>query len=160
MNNLKMSVVIVMLVFSSFLFGAEFKESKQYTYENAWYIVYTDGEKQNVSWPLVAGGSTEKIPNTECMVGRIEHKIYSEKEDVFIRNVICFEGKKEIEQDKFKCEFDLSYKNEDGEKDETRTTCSKQYKGFRLVLDINRYLRDQVWQLKEREKLKKDTRVY
>lgn len=131
-----------------------------FTYENAWYVVYKDADNNTVSWPLQGAGRLENIPKTDCIVGTVEHKYYKPSDDNFSREVICYEGKKENELEKFKCSFDEKFKNEDGEEDKTRTVCSKQYKEFKIVLEINRYMRDVYWQLKERERNKNDTRSY
>lgn len=148
--------IMFLLMINSF---AIFSKEELFTYDNAWYVVYTSDSEDNVSWPLVAGGTTEKIPKTDCIVGSIKHKYVAPDDDNFSREVVCFEGKKEIAQEIFQCRFDTKYKNEDGEIDDTRTVCSKQYKGFRLVHEINRYPRDKYWQMKQKAKSQNDTRL-
>lgn len=103
-------------------YGAEF------TYDNSWDIVYEENGN-NHNYHFKSEG-LEKVPSNDCVLSPVVHKYRAKDDDTFSRVLACF---KDDIKETFKCNFDVNWKDEDGEKDEYATTCCKKYGKFMLV---------------------------
>lgn len=121
---------------------ASFKEPKtksyqklnEYTYDNVWTVI-SEQNNNNVNYRTQSEHLT-KVPNIDCALGPVIHSTAND-EDKFSRAISCF-GENNF-QETFECQFDKNFKDEDNEKDEYKTRCSKKIGNILAVMTIRRY---------------------
>ena len=140
-------LLLLLTIFSFNAFGNN-DSGAEFSYDNNWYVVHIEnGRNQSHSFK---SNTLEKVPASDCTLGQVVHKYDAQmNDDIFSRVFVC--GQEDI-QETFKCNFDHSWKDEDGILDEYATTCSKKYGNYTLILQIRRYPNERYF---NREKLKK-----
>ena len=143
-----MKFLLLLTLFSFNAFGNN-DNGAEFSYDNNWYVVHTEDSKNQSHSHSFKSNNLERVPDSDCTLGPVVHKYDAQmSDDTFSRVFTC--GKEDI-QETFKCNFDHSWKDEDGVLDEYATTCSKKYGNYTLILKIRRYPNEKYF---NKEKLK------